>query len=141
MDISQDTEKALEFLDYMSGGNLRKRNDIGLILELGATYGESNLVNDIIFYGSACWNLSLTLKKETGRENESKLKTQFDELLSQLRDYLAVIAEKGDEEVRKRFRDIYLSLTAGTVKNLMDLSYDLAQLKSLQKQLKDKAKA
>ncbi len=140
MKISDDTNKALEFLDYSSGGNLRKRSDIATILEIGATFGLGELVNDIIFYGAACWNLQQTLKRESGRENEAKLRAQSDELAVQLAGLLASLAESGDDAARKRFSDIYLQATPGCRKNLLDLSHDLAHLKSLQKRLKDMAK-
>jgi hypothetical protein len=140
MKISADTEKALEFLDYISGNNLRKRNDLGVILEIGASFGEDELVNDIIFYGSASWNISLTMKKEAGTANETRLRNQYRELLAELEGYLIELLKFGEEADVKRFNDIYLANTAGSEKNLLDLSHDLAQLKSLQKQLKDKSK-
>ena len=61
MEISADTKEILEFLDYTTANNLRKRNDIASILEIGATYGESDVMNDLILASSSLWNINQTL--------------------------------------------------------------------------------
>ena len=43
MQISKDTEEILKFLDYTTNGNLRKRADLAVILELAATYNEADI--------------------------------------------------------------------------------------------------
>ena len=77
MNISQDTEQVLSFLDETTDGNLRKRSDLGAILEIGADSGNAELINKIIFYGKYHWSLYQKIKRtEAGKPGEQNLKNQ-----------------------------------------------------------------
>lgn len=137
MKISKDTQEVIDFLDYYTSNHLRKRNDLAVILEIGATYNCIDLVNDIIFYGTSLWKVYSVLKKNTpDKEGYQKLENEFHDTSQKLLASINLITENFDEQTKSRFYRIYLKNTQGTLRNLIDLSFDLAQLKELQTQLK-----
>ncbi|MFW5702092.1 MAG: hypothetical protein ACOCX7_04015, partial [Bacteroidota bacterium] len=73
MDFSEDTQQVLEFLDYLTGNRLRKRDDLGAILETAASTGDADLAADIIFSGKALWTLSRKLKRIRNEEEGAEL--------------------------------------------------------------------
>ncbi|MES2766150.1 MAG: hypothetical protein V4642_09795 [Bacteroidota bacterium] len=133
MNFSPDTEAVLQHLDGKTNNNLRKRNDLGTILETGAENDAFELVNSIIFTGAALWKLFNTLKK-TGPDAEGykTLEKEFANVLNDLRAQLAEIAGLFDEQLLKRFEDIYFGMNQGVIRNVTDLAHDLGALKSVQ---------
>ena len=138
MTLSTDTIEILKFLDYTSGNNLRKRNDLGTILEIGAIFNEAELIDKIIFSGKYLWNLSVTIKKSDLTEGLDKLHEEFRKTGEDLRFLLIELLNKSIEEDIKRFEVIYFQLTAGCFNNLVDLSHDLSELKEVQNSMKQK---
>jgi hypothetical protein len=133
MNLSPDTEAVLQHLDGITNNNLRKRNDLGTILEIGAENDAFELVNTIIFSGAALWKLFNTLKKaEPGSEGYKTLEKEFANVLNDLRAQLAEIAGMADEETIKRFENVYFGMNQGVIRNLTDLAHDLGALKSVQ---------
>ena len=137
MELSADTLEVLKFLDEVTGGNLRKRNDIGSILEIGAGTGNHELIDDIIFTGSSLWNLNQAMAK-SGTNTDI-----IDKLFDEYRRTALILDEKIRELISsfenpdvKRFNEIYLAKTSGAFKNLIDLAHDLAKLKEVQTTLK-----
>src|SRR3989339_266344 len=110
MNISNDTEEILNFLDYASGDNLRKRNDLAVILEMGAMYGESNLVEDILFAGASVWNLYSTIKKiSSSDEAQINLNIELNSSINNLRQFLNDILGTEFPDINKRFNENYFS--------------------------------
>jgi hypothetical protein len=141
MKFSNDTEEVLKFLDFSSGNNLRKRNDLGNILELGAFSGDSGLVNLIIFSGKSIWNLPSTLKMSKLNGDETQyIKNELTNSILELKSHLTQLLINADQTTKDRFNDIYLSPTEGSSKNLIDLSHDLSEFKKLQTTMKQKNK-
>lgn len=133
MELSPDTQAVLSYLDSVTEGALRKRNDIGVILELGATYGQADLVNDVLRTGTGLWKVYGALRRLTpGAEGYSQLEREFGLQLNTLREHLASLVEPADDGVLRRFDDIYFGMTQGVIRNLVDLGHDLARVKALQ---------
>jgi hypothetical protein len=139
MKISKDTEEVLRFLDYTSGNNLRKRNDLGIILELGASLGNDELVSKIIFNGSYLWNVFSALRK-AGSESEEvqNLKNEFERIAIEITINLKELISTSEEDDIERFEKIYFADTTGSLRNLIDLAHDIAELKNLQNTMKYK---
>ena len=70
MELSEDTQKVLEFLDNYSESGIRKRNDIASILEISASYNLHTLFNNIVFTGKSIWNLFLKIRKIDPNQQE-----------------------------------------------------------------------
>lgn len=139
MELSKDTIAVLEFLDFTTGNNLRKRNDLGTILEIGAVKSAYSLVNKIIFTGKYLWNLHGLLKKtandEEGRErliSEATISTKS------LKEDISELIDDVEDFDRKRFDVVYFAEGQGAYRNLIDLAHDLSKLKEVQNTLKRK---
>ncbi len=55
-----------------------------------------------------------------------------------MKEIITEVIRNADDDSNKRFEDVYLADTKGTLKNLIDLSFDLSMFKELQNQLKKK---
>ena len=138
MQFSKDTEEVLGFLDFSTGDNLRKRNDLGNLLEIGASFDVFEIFNDLLFTGTYLWNVSQKLKRaqpreegiETLNQELAKSTEELSELLKALSFY--------DEDLSKRFSEVYYVHSSGSVLNLIDLAHDIAELKQLQNRMKEK---
>jgi len=133
MKISKDTEEILQFLDYTTNENLRKREDLGTILELSATYGEVDALNDIIFSASSLWKIHKTIQR-AGEVNEGieKLKTESVNQADFLKSKLNTLIGEENPDISERFEEVYFQNTAGAFYNLIDIAHDLAELKKIQ---------
>lgn len=139
MDLSEDTLRVLEFLDFTSSQTLRKREDLGIILETLATNNKPELANEIIFYGSALWGTYRILKKQTGNDLTLNLKKEIEELFEKLNELITQVVEFiEEEEIINRFNKVYLRGDIGARMNIIDLCYDLNELKKVQLKLHKK---
>lgn len=133
MNFSDDVEAALGYIEA-SGAALRKRKDVGTILECGAGTGDHQTINAIIFHGKNAWSVYSILRKM--RQNESgflNMEHEFMSSINALRTLLADLsAIAASPETKTRFNDVYFGNTQGTLRNLVDLAHDLAVLKNMQ---------
>ncbi|MCX7909391.1 MAG: hypothetical protein N2560_07740 [Ignavibacteria bacterium] len=137
MQFSEDTNRILEFLDYTSSGTLRKRNDLGTILEVLASRNKPELANELIFYGSALWASYKIFRRDKTSQSTQKIKDELENLFNKLLELLnEIVAFFEDEELIQRFQKVYLKPDIGSRMNLIDLSYDLNELKKVQLKLK-----
>ena len=133
MHLSDDTTAVLEYLNTSIEGGLRKKNDIGVLLELGATSGDAEVFNTLTRTGKGLWNVYGTLRRvQPGAEGYPVLEREFGSLLNEVRELLASMLSAADDDVLKLFDEIYFGMTSGTIRNLVDLAHDLARLKDLQ---------
>jgi len=141
MIISQDTKEVVKFLQDLSGGNLRKPKDLEIFLEIGAAYGQEELMNDFIFNGSSIWFLSKTLKKTNqGEEGFNKLDKELKETIIKFQSQINTFLSFADEDIIERVGKIYQQNTSGSTLNLIDLAHDLSEMKYVQNTLKSKFK-
>jgi len=140
MEISRDTESVVNFLDEISEGSLRKKNDLGILLEAGATFSLEENISSMIFEGSSLWNLYGTLKRASiGTENQENLNLTFRTTAMKFINLLVdIVGYIEDVSVKKRFEEIYFQSTDGTLKNMIDLAHDFSILKDIQNNLKRK---
>lgn len=138
MEFSSDTEAVLKFLDEASDNSLRKRQDIGTILETGATFNLVEQINKIIFSGASLWNIANTIKRGSPDTDKEKLKSELHVQMDELIAYLKEIIKLTNEETQSRFETIYFLNNRGTTLNIIDLAHDLAGFKKLQKILQKK---
>ena len=141
MQLSEDTLQVLSFLDYTSGNNLRKRNDLGTILEIGAATGDYETIDSIIFNGKYLWNLHILLKRENLEQDAfEKLLGEIEITVAELTKLLKKLTGSIREFDPHRFNDIYFTGDNGAFRNLIDLAHDLSRLKEVQNTLKRKQK-
>ncbi len=139
MQFSIDTLHVLEFLDYTTGGTLRKRNDLGIILETLAENNKPELANELIFYGSALWKTHKILKSSEPNELLAKVQSDVDFLFIKITEIISSVTTffKSEREI-ERFHKVYLKSDFGSKMNIIDLCYDLNELKKVQNTLKGK---
>lgn len=133
MQISNDTLAFIEIVDEYAGGELRKKNDLALCFEVGATYGGAEELGNLIFEGKILWNLFRKIKSSTNEDaGIEQVRREFESSLNRFKDYLSSVFEKLRGEDRQRFEDVYFQFTRGSVLNITDLAHDLAKVKDLQ---------
>jgi hypothetical protein len=131
--FSPDTEHVLDFLDQAAGQGLRKRNDMGTLLELAAEHGAHDAMNELIFHGRHLYNLYGTLRKSgAGAEGYQTLEREFAAAAERVRDLIARVLVEADPSHVERFETHYYAATQGSLRNLIDLAHDLGVLKTVQ---------
>jgi hypothetical protein len=137
MEPSAETENVLRYLDAAAGQGLRKRNDIGTLLELAWLRSAHQEINELAFHGSALYQVFMALRKSSpGAEGYRQLETEFRESVDRVRSLIARILVDSPADVIERFDQIYFKATQGSLRNLMDLGHDLGVLKSVQNEQK-----
>jgi len=136
MNISKDTKEVIKFLDYTTGNNLRKKNDMEIILELGASKGDFRLIEKITFTGKYLWNLHTTIVNSKQDEGKDKLKKEIESSAVELRALLNELITEAEDFNHENFRDKYFEDNIGSFRNLIDLSHDLSRFKEMQNTMK-----
>jgi len=139
MEISQDTLRVVDFLQEFSNNSLRKRNDIEVILEIGATKSNPIIIEKIVFVGKSIWNLNKAFKRsQSNNQNlQRELENSFYELQKLLKE---LIQDIDDQIIIERFNVVYFQNNLGCYRNAIDLSYDLTKLKELIQKMQSEKK-
>ncbi len=133
MQISEDTIAVIEYLNEFSEGTLRKKNDLEAIFEICASHNGADTLNRLVFTGKSIWNISNKLRKiNPNIDGIELLHKEMERACNELISYLKEVTEFGDDDLIQRFNDVYFQLTRGAIKNIIDLSHDLAKFKELQ---------
>lgn len=133
MEISQDTQNFINAVDEFTQGKLRKKNDVSVCFEVGATFGGEQELASLIFNGKVLWNLSQKIKTSPkDAEGIENVQREFEKALETQRNNLLSVQSQLDEKDSKRFQEIYLDMTRGAVLNIIDISHDFAIIKDLQ---------
>ncbi len=133
MIISEDTKSVVQFLNDYAKGGLRKMNDVEIIFELAATYNGADELNRLVFAGKSVWNISSKLKKIIhGTGGIDLLQKEMLRNVEDMKKWLRIIIEYGDNKSKERFDVVYFAETSGAIKNIIDLAHDLAVFKDIQ---------
>lgn len=130
--FSTDIEALLSHLDQRGGG-LRKRSDIGLLFEHAAEAGEADIINRLVFNGKIIWSTYGLLRKTTEQtDGYANLEREFMQAVNDVRILIHEFTASWNEEHRLRFEETYLGMNQGTIRNIVDLAHDFAEIKHLQ---------
>lgn len=130
--FSTDIEALLSHLDQRGGG-LRKRSDIGLLFEHAAEAGEADIINRLVFNGKIIWSTYGLLRKTTEQtDGYANLEREFMQAMNDVRILIHEFTASWNEEHRLRFEETYLGMNQGTIRNIVDLAHDFAEIKHLQ---------
>ncbi|MGQ9819174.1 MAG: hypothetical protein ACUVQ1_04530 [Candidatus Kapaibacteriales bacterium] len=132
MELSNDTKEVLKFLDYTSGNSLRKRNDLGVLLEILASNNQAEVANKLIFIGSALWK-TVKIPQSSKDLDLHNFNNEIDSLMINLTELISYTIELCPElETKQRFDIVYLGKSPDCHMNLIDLAFDLNELKKIQ---------
>lgn len=136
--LSPDIEVFLSHIES-AGISLRKKTDIGLIFDYAALYNNFDQINDLVFTGKIVWNTYSALKKRNQTdEGYDLLEKQFMESVHTLRNSICQQSIGYTKEEQSRIEEIYLTMSQGTLRNIVDLAHDLSEIKNLQNSAKHK---
>lgn len=134
MEFSEDTLAVVSYLQQYSGNNLRKPEDLAVVLELCAQQQDAQLAQQIITSGAALWRVYRTLRRlRPGDQGYRQLEEEFMGQANEFRTGIATALTATDEEpLLERFQAVYLELTTGAIRNVIDFAHDFSYLKQLQ---------
>ena len=124
MTLSEQTQSVLAYFDKYSGFNLRKKNDIGrntkLLPVVGAAEEFNALIlreNSVEFVFDAAKNY-LPNRTVIGTLNTSSPQPRTDDAGV----FIVFALESNDDALEAAFEEIYLGVSQGTMRNLVDLA-------------------
>ena len=131
MTPSSSTVSLLAALDTASRGQLKRRDDLGILLDLGASPDQSAALVDLAFR-SKFLTRTFGIMQRIGREGNGydRLESEFAANMEVARGHLRSLLSGAPDTVRDRFSSSYLALTPGGLSNLMALLADLAWYKN-----------
>jgi len=130
--FSPDIEALLTHLDGRGGG-LRKKSDIGFLFEYAAETGNAEIINRLVFSGKIIWSTYGVLKRTTEQtDGYANLEREFMQAVNDVRILIHEFTSAWKEEHRNRFEETYLGMNQGTIRNIVDLAHDFAEIKHLQ---------
>mgnify|MGYP000082517499 CR=1 FL=1 len=134
MELSEDTLAVIAYLQEYSGNNLRKPDDLAVVLELCAQRQDAHLAQQIITSGAALWRVYRALRRlRRGDEGYRQLEEEFTLQANEFRVGLATALDATDQEpILERFQAVYLELSTGAIRNVLDFAHDFSYLKQLQ---------
>jgi hypothetical protein len=133
VNFSEQTQAVLGYFDQYTGGNVRKMNDFGTVLEAASTLAAAEEFNALVFSGKCVWNLYAAIRKVSPNdEGYQTLEREFASNVHDVRERLSFFTVQFGDEQRARFEQTYLGVTEGTLRNVVDLAHDLARFKDMQ---------
>ncbi|MBL0332422.1 MAG: hypothetical protein IPP08_02040 [Chlorobiota bacterium] len=134
MEFSEDVLNVLDFLEKNSSMGLRKRNDLGILMEVSAHNNLFEVFNNLLFTGSAYCKIYNTLKKESQEyEGYKLLEKEFALTTEKILDLIAnILSNTNNDEVIDGFQSRYYLTSHGSLRNIIDIAYDLKLLKQIQ---------
>ncbi len=131
MTPTSSTLSLLAALDAASRGQLKRRDDIGIVLDLGAFPERSATLDDLAFR-SKFLTRTFGIMQRIGREGSGydRLESEFAAGLEVVRGHLRTLLGDAPDEVRDRLTASYLAMTPGGMSNLMALLGDLTWYKN-----------
>jgi len=134
MKLSDDTLKFIEILDTNSNSPLKNLEDLGVIIEVSATYNDGHIFfNQLVFNASIIFKLSEKLKSSSpSQEGIELIQKEFEKILKDFKNNMRNLTEYLEDELSAQFENKYLQLSKDSVINIINLSNDLALVKRLQ---------
>jgi hypothetical protein len=131
MELSEDVVSLLSALEAMSGGSLQRREDLGMLLELGSSPPRRSLVDELGFYARFL-DRTYGIMKRIGKKGEGyeRLEREFGSVLEKVSALLDALLAGGPEADVNRFRATYRVTSMGALENLLALLHDLSWYKN-----------
>ncbi len=130
MEFSPETHALLDHLESSAiGHGLRKRHDVGLLVESAFRDNVPEDFNTLVLHGMSAWKVFQILKKmQPADEAYLTVEAEFASDVNALRDCIYQFSLRVDATVQTHWLDTYMTTTGGALRNLLDLAADLAKI-------------
>ncbi len=133
MQLSPPVFAFLGVLDRMSHEAIKRRNDLGVLLEAAYRSGRRKDLTALAFTGKFCVrSLAIMRRIGVGGDGYERLAAEFGRNADGARQLLALLLEAAPEESRAALAGRYLSLDAAGLDELLTLLADLSWVKNWQ---------
>jgi hypothetical protein len=131
MTPSSSTTALLAALDAASRGQLKRRDDLGSLLDLGALPELTPALDDLAFRAKFLTR-TFGIMQRIGREGTGydRLESEFAATMDVVRGHVRTLLGGASDGVRDRFTASYLAMTPSGLSNLMALLGDLTWYKN-----------
>jgi hypothetical protein len=132
MTLSHSTTALLAELDTASRGQLKRRDDLGALLDLGSHPDRTPALEDLAFRAKFLTK-TLGIMRRIGPDGNGyeRLESEFTSNMETARGHLRTLLAGADEPARTRMTGAYLAMTSAAMENLLALLGDLACYKNL----------
>ena len=131
MATDTSTTDLLATLDTFSGSKLTHRDDLGLLIETARKHSLNKSLEELSFLAKFV-SRAYGIMKRIGMHGEGydTVAKEFSVNLENAKGLLRKLLSGTPIDVRRRFDETYLAMTATSVQNLLDLLYDLSWYKN-----------
>lgn len=131
VDLSPSTVDLLRSLGALSRGCLTREADLGVLIELSTQANRAGLLEKLSFHAKFLTQ-SFRIMKRLGPNGEGyeKLLTEFNASLETASTLIRTLLEEAPQEVRMHFASAYLSVTADSLHDFLELAHDLSWYKN-----------
>jgi hypothetical protein len=131
MNLSPSAATLLAELETLSHHQLKNKDNLGILLELGTGQMGNETLEQLGFYGKFVSH-SLRIMQRIGKDGEGyeKLEREFRTAAEKGKALLGELLHRAPEEIRRRFLVSYLDMTPGSLENLLSLFQDLSWYKN-----------
>jgi hypothetical protein len=127
MRLSAPTLKLLNDVESFSGNKLRRREDLGFLLELAHVSNAGDALADLSFQARFLSRTFGILQRiGRGAEGADRLTVECERAMIAIREALRMLVAGAPEEDRARFSTRYLADSPEALQELLLLSYDLS---------------
>ena len=131
MSASPATVSLLSALDALSGRTLLRRDDLGVLLDLGLTDKRRTMLDELSFDAKFVDRTQRIIRRiGPDAQGYDSLSRELNEALQRVRASLRALLGEAPGEERLRIEERYFRLTAGGFENLLALCHDLAWYKN-----------
>ena len=131
MTLSSTTTALLHTLDAVSRGQLKRRDDLGILLDLG-THPDRTLALDDLAFRAKFLTRTFGIMQRIGREGNGydRLESESAVNMDVVRGHVSTLLSGAPDDIRDRFAASYLAMTPEALGNLLALLGDLAWYKN-----------
>jgi hypothetical protein len=131
MELGPSTLELLRALDAMSGGRLRRKEDVGTLVELANRYQMSTTLEELVFEAKFI-SKSHGMMTRVGRDGEGyeRLSKEFTGSIHRAIALTRTLVQVAPEDVRSHFDARYFPITTGGLEEFLLLADDLRWYKN-----------
>lgn len=133
MTFTAETEQLLTSLDNLSGGKLRHRNQLGILVECAQRSNQQETLDDLSFQAKfAARTYGIMKRVGPGGDGYDRLTAAFTESVAKATGFMQSLLQSAPDQTREEFSGKYLSQTHEGLEDLLGLFQDLSWYKNWQ---------